>query len=251
MEREKILQQIMSLPEKSRFLVGYNEMAKDLSEVMEDNEVIEGVVEAYEKSISHVMKNGRIMRSFMAITDKNIYVLSRGRKIYNNLSMLEKTIVIPRMTLVSVKRKEIPSILKIWYEAELEIVTTKNNYEIYMGPNYDKYLPKDFWEKIGTNRNKGEGMEQQYKCCICGYVNAVEALYCKQCGSQIQKNRINEEKSVCKNCGHRIKQNTKFCSNCGMPVALETESVCSHCGKRVLVNAKFCSNCGKILRKSR
>ena len=49
MEREKILKQIQNLTEKSGFLVGYDEMAKDLSEVMSDDEIVQGVTAAYKK----------------------------------------------------------------------------------------------------------------------------------------------------------------------------------------------------------
>ena len=121
MEKDKIREQIRNLPKASGFLVGYNEMAKDLSEVMREDEVVEGVTIAYEKGITHVVKNTRMMRSFMAVTNRSIYILSRGRMILNTVSMLDKTIEIPRRDIIEIREEEIPTVLKLMYDAELKI----------------------------------------------------------------------------------------------------------------------------------
>ena len=52
----------------------------------------------------------------------------------------------------------------------------------------------------------------------------------------------NEDTIICTNCNSRIKKGSKFCSECGTPVA--TKKFCSECGTQVEPTSKFCPNCG-------
>lgn len=194
MNREEILKQIMALPEKSRLLVGFNEMAKDLEGILKDDEVIEGVAAAYEKNITHLVKNGKMMRSFMAITNKNVYLLSRGRMILNNVSLMNKTIVIPRNQILKINRKELPAVLKILYDAEVDIMTDTEQYEIYMGAGFEKYLPQSFLSKI-TTEHVLEKVVSEKKCPNCGQEVAAEANFCKRCNRNSKGRRKKE--SLC------------------------------------------------------
>lgn len=150
MEKAKILKQIMDLPEKSRVLIGYDEMAKDLQAVMEEGERIEGLVDACEKGLEYFIKRGRIHRSFMAVTDKNIYVISRGKKGMRRFcadSAPERMTVIPRKCVVQVWKKEIPAEMKRFYDKEMEILTDSVRYDIYIGTDFERYLPGELGGK--------------------------------------------------------------------------------------------------------
>ena len=257
MEKDKIREQIQNLPKASGFLVGYNEMAKDLSEVMREDEVVEGVTIAYEKGITHVVKNTRMMRSFMAVTNRSIYVLSRGRMILNTVSMLDKTIEIPREEIIEIREEEIPTVLKLMYDAELKIVTRDKMYEVYMGANYKEYLPQELLEIIQQGKQSIENqtnLEQPVIteagiCPSCGYHNVLEARYCNKCGTEIPKIKI-ENIEICPNCNCEIEKGAKFCPNCGTKIPEQTKDekkICLQCGQQLDENTKFCPNCGKVV----
>lgn len=240
MRKEVILQQIQELPEKSRFLIGFNEMAKDLSEVMEENEVVQGVVTACKKSITHFVKNGRMVRSFMAVTNRNVYVITRGRLWLNTISLLDENIKIPRREIIGLEQREVPTVLKLFYDAELVIKTQNEEYEIYMGSEFEKYLPADFF-KNRTFSEKVSGI----MCAECGTENAPEAKFCVNCGSDIVEQQMH--KQVCRQCGNMIEEGSKFCPNCGAEVEVEEEAnnCCPNCGYVLEESSKFCPNCGK------
>lgn len=242
MKKEVILQQIQELPEKSRFLIGFNEMAKDLSEVMEENEVVQGVVTACKKSITHFVKNGRMVRSFMAVTNRNVYVITRGRLWLNTISLLDENIKIPRREIIGLEQREIPTVLKLFYDAELVIKTQNKEYEIYMGSEFEKYLPADFL-KNRTFSEKVSGII----CAECGTENDPEAKFCTNCGADIVKQQM--YKQVCRQCGSEIEEGSKFCPNCGAEIKVEDESEnrCPNCGNLLEEGSKFCPNCGQAI----
>lgn len=273
MEREKILKQIQNLTEKSGFLVGYNEMAKDLSEVMSDDEIVQGVTAAYKKNITHFIKNGRMVRSFMAVTDKNVYLISRGRMWLNTITLLDENLKIPRDEILKIEQYELPLILKALYDAELVICTKIENYHIYVGSNFEKYLPADFLKNRVFNK-----VQSGIVCAECGTDNDMDARFCTKCGADLlkqMKQQINEricpncgkeiddgirfcpycgtelkeikEEKICQNCGAKLEEDSKFCPNCGSPVELLQESKipkCPNCGKIVTTETKFCPDCG-------
>lgn len=241
MKKEVILQQIQALPEKSRFLIGYNEMAKDLSEVMEEDEVVQGVATACKKSITHFAKNGRMVRSFMAVTNRNIYVITRGRLWLNAISLLDENIKIPRREIIGFEQREVPAVLKLFYDAELVIKTQNEEYEIYMGAEFEKYLPADLFVNR-TFSDKVSGII----CAECGAENEPDAKFCVNCGADIIEQQMC--KQVCRQCGNVIEEGSKFCPNCGTPVEKENtklmKHICRKCGKELDQEAKFCPECG-------
>lgn len=242
MKKEVILQQIQALPEKSRFLIGYNEMAKDLSEVMEEDEVVQGVVTACKKSITHFAKNGRMVRSFMAVTNRNIYVITRGRLWLNAISLLDENIKIPRREIIGLEQREVPAVLKLFYDAELVIKTQNEEYEIYMGAEFEKYLPADLFE----NRTFSD-IVSGIICAECGTENAPDAKFCVNCGADIIEQQTC--KQVCRQCGNVIEEGSKYCPNCGAEIDAEEEenNSCPNCGYILEEGSKFCPNCGKAV----
>ena len=238
MDKEIILQQIQALPEKSRWLIGFNEMAKDLSEVMEDDETVQGVTDACKKSITHFVKNGRMLRSFMAVTNKNEYLLSRGRLWLNAISILDSNIKIPRSEIVFVEQRDIPSMLKVFYAAELVINTKTDKHEIYVGSGFEKYLPSDFLE----SRTFGTYMPGVV-CNICGMENAPDARFCSQCGAEILKQQMKGR--LCLNRKYEVGAESRFCPNCGTELRSEKiKKICSICGAELAEESKFCTVCG-------
>lgn len=154
MEKIKILKQIMELPEKSRVLIGYDEMAQDLQTVMGEGERMEGLVDACEKTLEDLIKSGRIFRSFMAVTDQNIYVISRRKREEgqdragqdragqsSEDTLPEKRTVIPRKCVIRVEQREVPAEMKRFYDKQMEILTDSDRYDIYVGTDYERYLP--------------------------------------------------------------------------------------------------------------
>ena len=240
MDRARILEQINALPEKTGIMVRFGEMAKDLQEVMKDDEVIEGVIDACEKNVTHFVKNTRMIRSFMAVTNKNIYVISRGRMILNSVSLIDKTIVISRKDIIKIERKDVNPIFKLFYAADILITTNLERYEIYLGLDYEKYLPSALLEQIT------EGQEVMGDTCTnCGSINAAGAKFCSKCGSRIPEKQMSQ-KQACSGCGMEIEEGVKFCPNCGTPIPekLEEKRLCVQCGYELSENAKFCPNCG-------
>ena len=61
---------------------------------------------------------------------------------------------------------------------------------------------------------------------------------------------VNENTEIkCKQCGAALDINSRFCNQCGEPVADETESIvtCPVCGTKLTINSKFCNACGTKL----
>ncbi len=54
------------------------------------------------------------------------------------------------------------------------------------------------------------------KCSVCGAENDKKSKFCSQCGSPLAG-------VVCSNCGMTIRANYKFCPNCGAPITQFTE----------------------------
>lgn len=263
MDKEVILKQILNLPMKSRFLVGYNEMAKDLAPLMKNDEIIEGVTTAYRKSLLHFMKNSKMMRSFMAVTNKNIYIISSGRMSLSLVPFLKDNIIIPRNEIVNVRINNIATALKVFYDDDITITTRNESYDIYMGPGYKDELPKNWMLNPFNNESivvTASPIESN------NIDNAVEESSFNENGSflandkEIANSSSNQEeaKSIesynCTNCGKPLTENAKFCKHCGTPVTYENiptvstfanPNVCINCGGSLTEGAKFCKHCGK------
>lgn len=58
--------------------------------------------------------------------------------------------------------------------------------------------------------------------CKCGFNSASDALFCKNCGSPIEKpapvQAPAQEAAFCTNCGKPLGQDARFCAECGSPV---------------------------------
>ena len=104
MDKDTILKQLKSVPNYSFFMIRGTEMAKDLKDLLKDNETIQGFTEIFEKNIGMVFSNNARngLRSYLVITDKNLYFIRRGRLNLNLITGLDKTLVIPLRDIVKI-----------------------------------------------------------------------------------------------------------------------------------------------------
>lgn len=51
--------------------------------------------------------------------------------------------------------------------------------------------------------------------------------------------------AACPHCHARVAAGTKFCAECGKPVAQAATKFCAECGGKIQPGAKFCPECGK------
>ena len=61
--------------------------------------------------------------------------------------------------------------------------------------------------------------------------------------SNAPQNEVNQ--IVCSNCGNKNALGSKFCNNCGTPIA--AKKFCTNCGTSLDANSKFCSMCGQSI----
>lgn len=50
---------------------------------------------------------------------------------------------------------------------------------------------------------------------------------------------------ICVACGKEVAPGSKFCGNCGNPVAVSEPKICAGCGHELAAGAKFCGACGR------
>jgi hypothetical protein len=65
-------------------------------------------------------------------------------------------------------------------------------------------------------------------CKFCSYENDFDAVFCQNCGNQIQKltpNNLNHIEIVCPACGAKNRVNALFCKKCGKPTVNNPEIV--------------------------
>jgi len=65
--------------------------------------------------------------------------------------------------------------------------------------------------------------------------------------SKIAEKPVTTSTLNCRNCNAVLDPNTKFCINCGNPVA--TKKICPNCSFESSPDAKFCEGCGKALEE--
>ena len=53
-----------------------------------------------------------------------------------------------------------------------------------------------------------------------------------------------EAKGRCPSCGHKNPDDTKFCQECGTPLAAAPPKHCTSCGAELVPNTRFCGACG-------
>ena len=254
MEKNQIVSQILNLPKEDRdlFFVRAGEAAKDLSEVMQNNETVEGILTAYDKGINVVLKNGRAMRSFLAVTDKRIYLLSRGRNLLNFVGALDKTIIILRneITGIMLEGRADP----LGYTA-FAIVTIRTTYSFVGDSQCQEYLVKHFSNYItytsDISKNTYVNTKQNVSVNINQQGNNQQGNNQQgnnQQGNNQQEN--NQQEKICPNCGARNDSDAKFCTVCGtqIPEKKVEKNYCFECGYKLVKDAKFCPNCGTEIK---
>jgi ribosomal protein L40E len=81
-------------------------------------------------------------------------------------------------------------------------------------------------------------------CPVCGTLNIDEAVFCKQCGSELRQ-------SECPHCKAAIEPGAQFCPMCGtrlLEYEEEAGRTCQSCGFLNPAGTLYCKRCNqKIL----
>ncbi|WP_270209050.1 zinc ribbon domain-containing protein [Dorea amylophila] len=255
MDKDTILKQLKSVPNYSFFMIRGTEMAKDLKDLLKDDETIQGFTEIFEKNIGMVFSNNARngLRSYLVITDKNLYFIRRGRLNLNLITGLDKTLVIPLRDVVKITLDKSQNVSKILHPIDVRIYTNADNYEYVAYKDFLEKIPENIKPKIVDNYTEGgmvhrtpsmESKRNTRMCPKCGSPVESDSKFCTVCGEKIP-----EKKEVrCKVCGYELEEGAKFCTNCGKPVVIEEVEEklrCVDCGYELEEGAKFCPNCGK------
>ena len=255
MDKDTILKQLKSVPNYSFFMIRGTEMAKDLKDLLKDDETIQGFTEIFEKNIGMVFSNNARngLRSYLVITDKNLYFIRRGRLNLNLITGLDKTLVIPLRDVVKITLDKSQNVSKILHPIDVRIYTNADNYEYVAYKDFLERIPKNIKPKIVDNYTEGgivhrtpsmESKRNTRMCPKCGSPVESDSKFCTVCGEKIPE----KEEVRCKVCGYELEEGTKFCPNCGKPVVIEEVEEklrCVDCGYQLEEGAKFCPNCGK------
>jgi len=75
-------------------------------------------------------------------------------------------------------------------------------------------------------------------CPHCQTAISINSKFCSNCGKS-----VGVETVQCVKCNAEIPKGSKFCMNCAAPQV--TEKTCRECGAEIPVQAKFCIECGK------
>ena len=255
MDKDTILKQLKSVPNYSFFMIRGTEMAKDLKDLLKDNETILGFTEIFEKNIGMVFSNNvrNGLRSYLVITDKNLYFIRRGRLNLNLITGLDKTLVIPLRDIVKITLDKSQNVSKILHPIDVRIYTNADNYEYVAYKDFLEKIPVNIKPKIVDNYTEGgmvhrtpsmESKRSTRMCPKCGSPVESDSKFCTVCGEKIPE----KEEVRCKVCGYELEEGAKFCPNCGKPVVIEEVEEklrCVDCGYELEEGAKFCPNCGK------
>lgn len=71
---------------------------------------------------------------------------------------------------------------------------------------------------------QAQSIPETVTCAKCGFISGKNALFCRKCGTSIEKIAIPPPTSlppqpkVCLNCNKTLRPHAKFCSSCGTPV---------------------------------
>ena len=255
MDKDTILKQLKSVPNYSFFMIRGTEMAKDLKDLLKDDETIQGFTEIFEKNIGMVFSNKARngLRSYLVITDKNLYFIRRGRLNLNLITGLDKTLVIPLRDVVKIILDKSQNVSKILHPIDVRIYTNADNYEYVAYKDFLEKIPENIKPKIVDNYTEGgmvhrtpsmESKRNTRMCPKCGSPVESDSKFCTVCGEKIPE----KEEVRCKVCGYELEEGAKFCPNCGKPVVIEEAEEklrCVDCGYELEEGAKFCPNCGK------
>lgn len=109
-----------------------------------------------------------------------------------------------------------------------------------MTPQFGEMM-KGFSMGVGpVAQAEANGMTENRQCTKCGYMVPVNAKFCLECGTKIEKLEVNE--IICPSCGNKTPKG-KFCVECGSSLIHK----CPACGSDVAQGGKFCLECGKKL----
>lgn len=81
-------------------------------------------------------------------------------------------------------------------------------------------------------------------CSKCGSQNPAGTKFCSNCGNPLALAAPKQETAACPKCGAAVPANSKFCPNCGNRLQM----TCPKCGNSLASNTKFCPECGEKIQ---
>lgn len=84
--------------------------------------------------------------------------------------------------------------------------------------------------------------ERMVVCPHCNHQNPEKTKFCSECGKPIAVEMV-----ACINCHAQIKKGSKFCPECGAKQEI-SDIVCPKCNHKVKAGTKFCPECGEPLK---
>lgn len=98
---------------------------------------------ACKKGITHFIKGGKYIRSYLVSTDRKIIYIERGNKILSLLKILSKTYCIPKNEILKVEIEDVAVPLKLFYSKLMTLETSKKKYSFYMVEETDQNFVDD------------------------------------------------------------------------------------------------------------
>ena len=185
MNKSEVLEKINAIPDVTTKMVRKSEMAKDLKDLLEEKEEIQGITEICFSNIDRLFRNAiNGLRGFIAVTDSKIYLIIRGKLLLNTLTLLDKTYIIPRKDVIGISMEHVKGIV---YTVKVIMATKKEVFEFYTLENFEAQMPKETLQ--GNKRRQAE----EINCPVCGYKNIANAAFCGECGEKLIKDDNDSE----------------------------------------------------------
>ena len=180
MNKSEVLEKINAIPDVTTKMVRKSEMAKDLKDLLEEKEEIQGITEICFSNIDRLFRNAiNGLRGFITVTDSKIYLIIRGKLLLNTLTLLDKTYIIPRKDVIGISMEHVKGIV---YTVKVIMATKKEVFEFYTLENFEAQMPKEILQG-----NKRKRQTEGINCPVCGYKNVANAAFCGECGEKLIK----------------------------------------------------------------
>lgn len=188
MTKDEVLEQLLRLEKKPLIYSGLGGCAKDLSPILKEGEVVEGIMNACDRNIGHVLKGGKAIRSYLVSTNVRILLIERGQRIANLIRALDKTVSIPKSDILHIKTEPVFGVNKMYYSSVLTIMTSDKPYEFYITGALEEYIPKGLmYVHMETDQKEQEDDLEKV------------GLFCRECGM-----KLNSAWKACPKCGTSV-----------------------------------------------
>lgn len=183
MTKEEILKQLKELESMPiNYAAGRGTYAKDLSKVLNNGEVIIAYMNGYKKGVGHFIKGGKMVRSYLVLTNERVILIERGILTFHLIKPLNKTLIIPRSSIVDIKEQDIPKGYKVFYRKQINIRTVENTYEFLVVGDFMSYITDNPTEKTVAEEHQSLQEDKTNYCVMCGTKIEKDWAVCPVCG---------------------------------------------------------------------